>query len=188
MGLDVDACILVGLHVRPGASLFSQAKQKRGTHTRQACAMMRPFTTHAAAGLVEDEAACPVPTVRERLQSAKLDWHRPQRAHDHRAAHGFCLLPPSEADHLRALAATIFHYAHSASPTLVRPAGDAPLGGLEPGAGSKQQRLSELLKTPQVNCPFSFRQSLLRRLGMTQTIALLASCNVSPNPTRRAAA
>lgn len=34
MRLDVDARILVGLRGRPGASLFSQAKQKRGTHTR----------------------------------------------------------------------------------------------------------------------------------------------------------
>ena len=101
------------------------------------------------------------------------------------------LLPPSEADHLRSLAATILSHAHSAPPVL-QP-GDALLGWFDPATASFvrgiEQNIRRSLIGSMTKSPDGVHLDRISGTAATLYVALFAACRrlVAPfrssNPT-----
>jgi tRNA G10 N-methylase Trm11 len=101
------------------------------------------------------------------------------------------LLPPSEADHLRPLAATILSHAHSAPPTLKRD--DALLGWFDPATAAFvrgiEQNIRRSLVGSMTKSPDGVHLDRISGTAATLYVALFAACRrlVAPfrssNPT-----
>ena len=96
------------------------------------------------------------------------------------------LLPPSEADHLRPLAATILSHAHSAPPTLN--SNDALLGWFEPATAAFirgiEQNIRRSLIGSMTKSPDGIHLDKISGTAATLYVALFAACRKLVAPFR----